>query len=464
MGLFRTLKDRFTTRSLENPSVSLNDPRIFDLLGVRDTASGVKVTPENALEVSAVWAAVRRISSTIASLPLIVYRDTETGRERARSHPNWRLLHDRANPEMSAFQWRELLSAHLLLHGTHYSEIERNGKGDAVALWPIHPSLVTVERNNGRKRFVVRIDGAEIPLTSDAILHVPGFGLDGLNGLRPISLAKDTIGLAKATEEFGSRFFRNGAAPSGILTHSGTLTKDTADKLKATWNNAQTGLSNAQRVAVLDAALKFEPLGIAPEHAQFLETRQFSVSEISRVFLIPPHLINDLTRATFSNIEHQSIEYVQHCIEPWCKRIESVINWDLFGDASPFFAEFNLEGLLRGDSAARSAFYSSALNSGWMSVNEVRERENLPRVPDGDTLRAPLNTAPIDQPPTDAVRSLIDAEIARYQRRREKQKDITAEWTQRQRTILHDNLSDALRAIGENPETYIDEVLNDDRT
>jgi HK97 family phage portal protein len=384
-------------RSLENPSTSLSDPAAWLLdafTGSKKSVTGVPVTPENALELTSVWAAVNMIARTLATLPLPVYERVAGGKEKAPTHPAYRLLHDRPNPEMSAFTFRETLAAHLLLYGNAYAEIERNGKGEPVGLWPIHPTAVRVTRINGAKVYVVRVDGQEIPLSADNVLHFPGFSLDGHNGLFPVKVTRNAIALGKATEEFGSAFFGNGAAPSGVLTHPAKLGKEGHDLLRESWNASYSGLSNAHRIAILEEGMEWHPLGVPPEHAQFLETRKFSVAEVSRIFLIPPHFLADLENAHFSNIEAQGIHFVQYCIEPWCKRIEQELNFKLFGDYR-HFAEFSLEGLLRGDSAARASFYREMWSLGVYSINEIRERENLNRIEGGDVRYIPLNMAPL---------------------------------------------------------------------
>jgi HK97 family phage portal protein len=337
------------------------------------------------------------ISSTIATLPLPVYKRTPAGKDRAPEHPVYRLLHDRPNPEQSSFVWRETMMAHLLLWGAAYSEIERNGKGEPVALWPLHPANVRIERVGADRLYVVRVNAEETVLPADNVLHIPGFSLDGCNGLIPVQVARNAIGLGKATEEFGSSFFGHGTHPSGILTHPAKIGKEGEDGLRASWNKQQAGLSNAQRIAILQEGVTWTPLAVPPEAAQFLETRKFQVSEIARLFLIPPHLIADLERATFSNIEEQGIQYVTHCIEPWTRRIEQELNYKLL--APSHFAEFVLEGLLRGNSEARAAWYSAMANLGVYSINEIRERENLNRIEGGDTRFVPLNMTPLGQKP-----------------------------------------------------------------
>jgi HK97 family phage portal protein len=389
----------FERRSLEDPKTPLSAPAdwLFDALGARKSSTGLAVTPENSLEVTSVWAAVRMISSTLATMPLPVYRHIDGGKERAREHPLYTLLHDRPNPEMSSFVWRELMAAHLLLYGNSFNEIERNGRNDPIALWPIHPASVRVERlKSGERLYHVRVDGQEVPVPPGNMLHIPGFSLDGCTGLVPMALMREAVGVAKATEAFGASFFNNGAAPSGVLSHPGTLGKDGEDNLRESWGKLYSGLSNAHRIAILEEGMTWAPLGVPPEHAQYLETRKFTVSEIARIFLIPPHLIGDLERATFSNVEQQSQDYVSRCIEPWTRRIEQELNYRLFTDRS-YFAEFVLEGLLRGDSAARAEFYTKLFNMGAISPNEIRERENMNHVPGGDVRFVPLNMQPLGQ-------------------------------------------------------------------
>lgn len=391
---------RGESRSLENPTVPLSAATLDALWGGRSSASGVNVTPETALETTAVLAAVRVIASTVASLPLVVYRRTGDGKERAPNHPLYRLLHDAPNPVHSSFVLRELLTGWLLLYGNAYCEVERDAAGRVLALWPLNPARVQVQFVNDTRAYVVSVNGQFVALPADNVLHLAGFGTDGIVGLSPVALGRHAIGLSQATEQYGSAFFSNGAQPSGVLTHPSKLSTEATERLRASWNAAHSGLTKAQRVAVLEDGLTWTPLGIPPEHAQFLETRKFSVTEVARLFNIPPHLIGDLERATFSNIEHQSIAFAQLCITPLCRRIEGELT-KLFGDDRAHFAEFSLDGLLRGDSKARAEFYASALTNGWLSVNEVRAMENRNPVPGGDTLRAPLNMAPIDGQPQD---------------------------------------------------------------
>jgi phage portal protein, HK97 family len=382
------------SRSLENPATSLSDPDYWPSLGAVASNAGVSVTPESSLGVTAVWAAVRRISSSIASLPLHTYQRTTDGKQKATGHPLYSLLHDRWNPELSSFAARELMMAHLLLFGDSFHEIERNGAGLPIALWPIHPLNVAVERVAGQKRYRVDVGGSPVILPAESVLHVQGFSLgDGLRGLFPVSVARNAIGSALATDSYAAKWFNGGGQPAGVLSHPAKLgpvaTKNIADSWK------QRALTDAQRIEVLEEGMKYTPISLSPEQSQALESRRYSVSEVARLFLIPPHLLADLDRATFSNVEQQSIEYVQHCLMPWCRRIESEMTYRLLDDGH--FAEFSLDGLLRGDSQSRAEYLSAMLDRGVFSINEARAYENMPPIPQGDVHRVALNTAPLGE-------------------------------------------------------------------
>jgi len=212
------------------------------------------------------------------------------------------------------------------------------------------------------------------------VLHIPGLGFDGLIGYSPIAMAKNAIGLAIATEEYGAKFFANGAAPSGVLEHPGTI-KDPI-RVKESWNSAYQGSANAHKIAVLEEGMKYTPIGIAPEQAQFLETRKFQIDEIARIFRVPPHMLADLEKSSFSNIEQQSLEFVKYTLDPWVVRWEQSMCRVLFSESekSSYFIKFNVDGLLRGDYASRMSGYATARQNGWMSTNDIRELENLDRI------------------------------------------------------------------------------------
>ena len=355
------------------------------------STAGKPVTERSAMQMTAVYSCVRILAEAIAGLPLHLYRYTENGgKEKAVNHPLYRLLHDEPNPEMTSFIFRETLMTHLLLWGNAYAQIIRNGKGEVVALYPLMPNKMTVDRDDeGRLWYIYERSNEEAPtmkgttvnLRPSDILHIPGLGFDGLVGYSPIAMAKNAIGLAIATEEYGAKFFANGAAPSGVLEHPGTI-KD-PQRVREAWQSQFGGSSNSGKVAVLEEGMKYTPISISPEQAQFLETRKFQINEIARIFRVPPHMVGDLEKSSFSNIEQQSLEFVKYTLDPWVNRWEQSLQRALFSteEKTVLFFKFNVDGLLRGDYASRMQGYSTARQNGWMSANDIRELENLDRIP-----------------------------------------------------------------------------------
>lgn len=349
------------------------------------TTSGKTVNETTAMQTTAVYACVRILAETIASLPLHTYKSKADGKEKARDHPIYYLLSDAPNPEMTSFVFRETLMGHLLLWGNAYAQIIRDGRGKVIALYPLMPDKMTVNRSeNGDIYYIYNKNGEEYILHSHDVLHIPGLGFDGLIGYSPIAMAKNTIGMALATEEYGAKFFSNGANPGGVLEHPGVV-KDPA-RVRDSWNAVYQGSSNSHKVAVLEEGMKFQSIGIPPEQAQFLETRKFQTEEICRIFRVPPHLVASLDKATFSNIEHQSISFVVHTIRPWLVRIEQSINKALFTDSErkKYFVSFVVEGLLRGDYNSRMQGYATGIQNGFMSPNDVRRLENMNPIPEGE--------------------------------------------------------------------------------
>ncbi|MGF0019356.1 phage portal protein [Sporofaciens sp. SGI.106] len=374
------------------------------------SAAGKSVNERSAMQMTAVYACVRILSESIAGLPLHMYRYEDDGsKTKAVEHPLYHLLHDEPNPEMTSFIFRETLMSHLLLWGNAYAQIIRNGKGDIIALYPLMPNRMKVERDakgqlyyeyQTMKEDAPTMKGAVYQLYPNEVLHVPGLGFDGLVGYSPIAMAKNAIGLAIAAEEYGSKFYANGAAPSGVLEHPNVL-KDPA-KVRDSWNAAFGGSSNAHRVAVLEEGMKYTPISISPNEAQFLETRKFQINEIARIFRVPPHMVGDLEKSSFSNIEQQSLEFVKYTLNPWVCRWEQALQRALLDDdeKGKYFFRFNVEGLLRGDYQSRMNGYATARQNGWMSANDIRELENLDRIPaelGGDLYLVNGNMLPLSQ-------------------------------------------------------------------
>ncbi len=380
-------------RSRDKPKDSLSGSRYSFFFG--GTTSGKMVTETSAMQITAVYSCVRILAEAIAGLPLHVYKYNDTGgKEKVLEHPLYRLLHDEPNPEMTSFVFRETLMSHLLLWGNAYAQIIRNARGEVLALYPLMPNKMRVDRDSNGRLFYLYQRGSEdapvlgkdnqVYLAPSDVLHIPGLGFDGLIGYSPIAMAKNAIGLAIATEEYGARFFANGAAPSGVLEHPGTI-KD-PQKVRDSWNAAYRGSANAHKVAVLEEGMKYTAIGIAPEQAQFLETRKFQIDEIARIFRVPPHMVGDLEKSSFSNIEQQSLEFVKYTLDPWVCRWEQSLCRVLLSETEKpaFFIKFNLDGLLRGDYASRMAGYATARQNGWMSANDIRELENQDRIPPED--------------------------------------------------------------------------------
>ena len=347
------------------------------------TWSGKSVTERSAMQTTAVYACVRIIAETVASLPLHVYEYTGSGKERVYTHPLYRILHDIPNPEMNSFIMREVMMSHLLLWGNAYSQIIRNGRGEITALYPLMPEKMTVDRGaDGKLYYKYNSDKqGSFVFSKDEVFHIVGLGFDGLIGHSPIAMAKNAIGLSVAAEEYGSSFFSNSGTPSGVLEHPGVLKEP--EKVRDAWNKAYSGSGNAHKVAVLEEGMKFNPISINPQEAQFLETRKFQVNEICRIFRVPPHMIADLEKSSFNNIEQQSLDFVTNTIRPWLVRIEQSIFQQLLneGEQEKYFAKFNVDGLLRGDFQSRMNGYAVGRQNGWLSANDIRELEDLNRIP-----------------------------------------------------------------------------------
>ena len=356
------------------------------------STSGKNVTERSAMQMTAVYSCVRILAEAVAGLPLHLYKYTaEGGKEKAIDHPLYRLLHDEPNPEMSSFVFRETLMTHLLLWGNAYAQVIRNGKNEVIALYPLMPNKMSVDRDENGHLYYTYYRGSDeaiknkefaVTLQPSDVLHIPGLGFDGLVGYSPIAMAKNAIGMAIACEEYGAKFFANGATPGGVLEHPGAI-KD-PQRVRESWQAAFGGSSNSNKVAVLEEGMKYTPISISPEQAQFLETRKFQINEIARIFRVPPHMVGDLEKSSFSNIEQQSLEFVKYTLDPWVIRWEQSIMRALLSNAEKkdYFVKFNLEGLLRGDYQSRMNGYAIGRQNGWMSANDIRELENLDRIPE----------------------------------------------------------------------------------
>ncbi len=357
------------------------------------TTSGKPVNEQTAMQTTAVYACVRILAEAIASLPLHVYEYQEDGsKQMVHDHTLYYLLHDEPNPEMTSFVFRETLMSHLLIWGNAYAQIIRDGSGRVLGLYPLLPNKMDVQRDDrGNLYYVYSRNSDENPtfkeygdirLKAEDVLHIPGLGFDGLIGYSPIAMAKNAVGMTLACEEYGASFFANGANPGGVLEHPGVL-KDPS-KVRESWNSVYRGVNNAHKIAVLEEGMKYQQIGIPPEEAQFLETRKFQINEIARLYRIPPHMVGDLEKSSFSNIEQQSLEFVKYTLDPWVIRWEQSLQRALLlpGEKGKYFIKLNVDGLLRGDYQSRMNGYAVGRQNGWLSSNDIREMENLNPIPD----------------------------------------------------------------------------------
>ena len=352
---------------------------------------------------SAVWAAINLIAGTVGVLPLPVFKRLERGKEKVPQDPIYKLLHDRPNEFMDPMTFRETITGHVLTWGNGYAEIERDNAGRPVALWPLLPNKVEPKIVDKRLVYEVTTDTRKVTLQDLQVLHIKGLGWDGLKGYSVIRMAAESLGLGLAAEKYGAQFFGNGARPNGVLEHPGTLTKPAMDALSGSWDDKHAGLTNAQRTAILFEGMKYHAIGIPPEDAQFLQTRQFQVTDVARWYCVPPHMLAEMTNATFSNIEHQSIDFVNHTLMRWLVRWQHECNWKLFSAPRrrTFFCEFTTAALLRGDTKTRFEAYTMGRNGGWLSPNDIRELENANPIEGGDTYLEPLNMKPIGEQPNE---------------------------------------------------------------
>lgn len=389
MGFFEWLG--ISPRDAPKVEDSVRDSGQTFVFGKAD--SGETVNEKSAMQIATVYACVRLLAESVAGLPLHLYKYTDsTGRDKVRAmeHPLYKLLYRQPNPEMTSFSFFETLMTHLLLYGNAYAQIIRDGRNGIISLYPLLPENVEVDRDeNGRIYYIYHAYTDEKPgerdkdifFRADEIFHVPGLGFNGLVGFSPIAMMKNSLGTTLAVEKYGSSFFRNGAQPSGVLEHPGVLKNP--EKIRENWSDVYGGANNAHKVAVLEEGMSYKAISLPPEDSQFLSTRQFGVNEICRIFRVPPHLVQDLEHATFSNIEHQSIDFVVHTLTPWLVRFEQAIVKDLLlgPEQDEYFPKFNVDGLLRGDYQSRMQGYATGISNGFLSPNDIRRLENMNLIP-----------------------------------------------------------------------------------
>lgn len=378
--------------------------------------SGIRITPDTALHSTTVLACVRVLGESVASLPCNLYKKTKDGgKELATSHPLFEVLHSTPNSWQTSYEFFEQMMLHVTLHGNAYSYIKSGKKGFATELIPLHPTRVQVERlENGRLRYTYTQErGKQVVYSQDKIVHLRWLSDDGVTGMVPVQLSQDAIALSRACEIHGSAFFGNGAMPGICLETDQVLDQSSATALRENWERMHRSSNNAFRTAVLMGGLKAHELGSSNSDSQFLETRRMQVEEICRIFRCPPHLVGDLSRSSFSNIEQQSIDFLQHTLQPWLTRIQACLGRDVVID-NDLFVEFDPRQLLRGDVSARASYYTTMWNLGVTSINELRAWESLNPIPDGDNRFIQLNMQTLDQ-----ANAKGDAEVAQTEQLQE---------------------------------------------
>ena len=391
---FLSFFDRFRGPNASGGDRSPWGDFFFEPVSAR-TGSGMRVSPDSALRLAAVYACVRVLSESMASLPLVIYqRRADGGKDKVTDHWLYRLLAKRPNRFQNPFEWREMLQGHLALRGNAYNQIITNAKGEVVELMPLHPDRIRLEllpSGEYRYRFTDRF-GTESILPRGEVWHLRGLSSDGLMGMSPIELARENLGMALAAQDYGARFFANDAKPTGgWIEFPGSFKDSEAKKVfRESYQQAQSG-ANRGKVLVLENGMKFHEVGVTNKDAQFLELRKFQITDIARLFRVPPHMIADLERATFSNIEQQSLEFVMHTMTPWAERWEASIESELLLEGDDIEIEFDFANLMRGDAASRSSYYQSGIQNGWLTRNEARIAENLNPIDGLDQPLRPLN-------------------------------------------------------------------------
>ena len=395
MGIISDIKEN------RSQSIGQLDNWLDNLISGFPSSTGMHIDEKRAMTFSAVFACVKILAQDVASLPLNVYEELpEGGRKKAKNNYLYPLLHKKPNNIMTSFTWREVVMAHLLLWGNHYSKMATDNSGRITGLWPMHPGRVDPIVENKKLYYKhKKEDGTQKIYSSHEILHIPGLGFDGIKGLSVIEYNRNSIGLGLAAEEFGSNFFSNGAHPSGIVEYPEGLKDNARKRLKKDLKEKHSGLGKEHKLMVFEHGMKYHQVSIPPNDAQFLETRIFQVRDVARIFNVPLHKIADMEKgASYSSIEQQSIDYVVGSLRPWLVRIEQTLNDKLISSKNTKnYIEFVIEGLLRGDSKARAEYYNQMFQIGAYSPNDALEKENMnPIGPEGDQHFVPLNFIPLD--------------------------------------------------------------------
>lgn len=414
-------------RAIKYSGRSPQDPRLVEYFEIANTSAGESVNESSALRLIAVYACIRVICEDVGKLPFMPYRRIGRGKERVEGRL-FTLLHDQPNPEMCACTFRETVTGWALRTGNGFAEIVKDNAGRAVEMWPIESDRVLWELDRGTGGIVYKVDNRVVP--SDLIFHLRAIGGDGITGWSPIRVAREAIAAGLVTERFSSAFFRNNASGGAVLEHPSKLSDEAHKRLRESMEEQWAGADNAYKTKILEEGMKLTKTSIPPEDAQFVETRQLTIEEIARLYRVAPHKIQHLLRATFSNIEMQSIEHVQDTLTPWLVRWEQETNRKVISRMNRqagVFAEHSVNGLLRGDMTARAEFYAKMFQIGALSENDILEKENMNGIgPRGDVYYVPTNLAPARS------QSEIDADKQQAQQAFEQQPEPDADGDEEQ--------------------------------
>lgn len=402
MFLRKLVKRNNETSDVTNPSKWL-----INIIGGPETYAGEQVNTDVAMNIAAVYACVRILSNHVAMLPIQLYKNVAGKRKRAPDHPVAKLIETRPNPYMTPFQFKQTMEAHRQLYGNAYAEIQYSNSGYPKALWILNPTVTSIvmekNRDGNLKKYWIKTilpNGKTVCLPYENVLHLKGLSTNGLTGKSPIEVARETIGIQIAGQKFTGQFYANGTMTSGVLKVPQSLKPEAKTVIRQEWERFNNGLENSHRVAILDAGLDYQSLGIKQSEAQYIETQKFSIAEIARIFNVPPHMLAELERATFSNIEQQSLEFIRDTLSPLLISWEQELQYQLFLEDDVFnkkyYFKFNINSLLRGDSQARAAYYEKMINLGIYSINEVRELEDKDKIKNGDKHYMSLNYIDID--------------------------------------------------------------------
>lgn len=389
-NIIKNLINNETAETEKESNVTTPSKWFVNWINGGETSSGEVVNEETAMKMAAVYACIRLLSQSVAKLPLHVYNNKGGKKIKDEKHAVTQLLETRPNPYMTPFDFKMTMEAHRQLYGNAYAEIQFGRDGYPKGLWILNPELtevVTDDKNHGRVWYTTVLpDGQTVKLKYENVLHIKNIGLTGLKGMSPIAVARETIGSQMASQKYVSKFYKNGTTAKGVLSVPGVTLKPEAKKIvREEWEKMNTGMTNANRIAILDSGITYQDLTMSQADAQFIETQKLNTTDIARIYNVPPHMIADLEHATFSNIEHQSISFVKNTLQPLLVSWEQALNFQLFTptEQKNYYCKYNVDSELRGDSKSRAEYYEIMERIGAYNIDEIRDKEDLPALEDG---------------------------------------------------------------------------------